>query len=72
MRLAAVVPTARCVGQVIPWARERPTQLAEMRGALIGFSRPVAPGLLDDLDRACVGRDTVPLVEWNQVIADPA
>jgi len=58
------------LGKVIPWARQRPTQLAEMRGALIGFSGPVAPGLLDDLDPARVGRDTVPLVEWNQVIAD--
>ena len=60
----------QALGEVISWARERPTQLAAMRGALIGFSGPVAPGLLDDLDPARVGRDTVPLVEWNQVIAD--
>jgi aminopeptidase len=58
------------LGEVVPWARERPAQLAQLRGALIGFSGPSAPGLLDHLDPARVGRDTVPLVEWNKVIAD--
>jgi aminopeptidase len=58
------------LGTVIPWVRQRPTQLAEMQGALIGFSGPAAPGLLDDLDPGRIGRDTVPLIEWVKVIAE--
>ncbi len=56
------------LGSVIPWVRQRPLQLAEMRGALIGLSGPSAPGLLDDIDPARIGRDTVALEEWARVI----
>jgi aminopeptidase len=56
------------LGSVIPWVRQRPGQLAEMRGALIGLSGPAAPGLLDDLDPARIGRDAIALPEWARVI----
>jgi aminopeptidase len=56
------------LGSVIPWVRQRPVQLAEMHGALIGLSGPSAPGLLDDIDPERIGRDTVALVEWSKVI----
>jgi aminopeptidase len=67
-RLEHAPPEA--LGSVIPWIRQRPLQLAELRGALIGLSGPSAPGLLDHIDPARVGRDTVPLAEWTQVIDD--
>ncbi len=57
------------LGSVIPWVRERPGQLAEMRGSLISLSGPAAPGLLDGVDPARIGRDTVALVEWIEVIS---
>ena len=57
------------LGSVIPWVRERPKQLAEMKGALISLSGVSAPGLLDGVDPARIGRDTVALVEWVQVLA---
>jgi aminopeptidase len=60
------------LGSVIPWVRERPVQLAEMKGSLIQLSGPSAPGLLDRVDAARIGRDTVPLVEWVKVISDRA
>jgi aminopeptidase len=53
---------------VIPWVRQRPGQMAEMKAAWIGLSGPAAPGLLDDLDPARIGRDSVALVEWAEVI----
>ena len=56
------------LGTVSPWLRRRPTELAELRGALIGLSGPSAPGLLDDLDPARIGRDTVAVPEWAKVI----
>jgi aminopeptidase len=56
------------LGTVVPWVRKRPGELAELRGALIGLSGPSAPGLLDDLDPARIGRDTVALPEWARVI----
>jgi aminopeptidase len=56
------------LGSVIPWIRERPGQLAELQGALIGLSGPSAPGLLDDLDPARIGRDAIALPEWARVI----
>ena len=56
------------IGTVIPWVRRRPIELAELQGALIGCSGPSAPGLLDDLDPARIGRDTVALAEWSKVI----
>jgi aminopeptidase len=60
------------LGEVIPWVRQRPGQLAEMGGSIIHLSGPAAPGLLDDIDPARIGRDTVPLVEWMKVIDDRA
>jgi aminopeptidase len=60
------------LGSVIPWVRERPRQLAEMRGAAIMLSGPAAPGLLDHVDPARIGRDTVALVEWLEVLAERA
>jgi len=56
------------LGSVIPWVRQRPVQLAEMQGALIALSGPPAPGLLDEIDPARIGRDAVALVEWARVI----
>ena len=56
------------LGEVIPWVRQRPGQLAEMQGALISLSGPAAPGLLDDIEPARIGRDTVALMEWAKVI----
>jgi aminopeptidase len=56
------------LGTVTPWLRRRPGELAELRGALIGLSGPSAPGLLDDVDPARIGRDTIALPEWAQVI----
>jgi aminopeptidase len=58
------------LGAVIPWVRQRPVQLAALQGALISLSGPSAPGLLDDIDPARIGRDTVALVEWVKVVAD--
>ena len=60
------------LGSVIPWVRQRPGQLAELRGSMISLSGPAAPGLLDDVDPARIGRDTPALVEWMEVIADRA
>lgn len=60
------------LGTVIPWVRQRPRQLAELKGSLINLSGPAAPGLLDDIDPERIGRDTVALVEWVQVIAERA
>ena len=60
----------QALGAVIPWVRQRPVQLAAVQGALISLSGPSAPGLLDDIDPARIGRDTVALVEWVKVIAD--
>jgi aminopeptidase len=56
------------LGGVMPWVRQRPGLLAELEAAWVGFSGPVAPGLLDDLDPARIGRDSVSLIEWAQVI----
>lgn len=60
------------LGLVIPWVRERPRQLADMRGALISLSGPAAPGLLDQVDPERIGRDTVALVEWIEVLSERA
>jgi aminopeptidase len=60
------------LGSVIPWVRERPRQMAELRAALISLSGPVAPGLLDDLDPGRIGRDTVALRESMTVLAERA
>jgi aminopeptidase len=60
------------LGTVIPWVRQRPKELADMQGALIGLSGPSAPGLLDDLDPGRIGRDAVQLIEWVKVIVEKA
>ena len=60
------------LGEVIPWVRQRPRDLAELRGAMIMLSGPTAPGLLDAVDPARIGRDTVALVEWLEVLAERA
>ena len=60
------------LGSAIPWVRERPRQLAEMAGSLIQLSGPSAPGPLDRVDPQRIGRDTVPIVEWVDVISEPA
>jgi aminopeptidase len=57
------------LGKVIPWVRERPLKLAELQGALISLSGPVAPGLLDTVDPGRIGRDTVALRESMEVLA---
>jgi aminopeptidase len=51
------------------WYGERILALGEQRCARIGLSGPVAPGLLDDLDPARVGRDQLPFVaESGEVV----
>ncbi|MGO9882566.1 MAG: aminopeptidase [Solirubrobacteraceae bacterium] len=60
------------LGEVIPWVRERPRQLADLHGATIMLSGPTAPGLLDRVDPARIGRDTVALVEWIEVLSERA
>jgi aminopeptidase len=60
------------LGSVISWVRQRPLELAALHGSLINLSGPVAPGLLDDVDPARIGRDTVVLRESIEVIADRA
>ncbi len=57
------------LGDVIPWVRERPLKLAELKGALISLSGPSAPGLLDAIDPARIGRDAVALPEAMEVLA---
>ena len=56
------------LGEVIGWERVRPGQMADIRSAWIGLSGPPAPGLLDDIDPGRIGRDSVALVEWGEVI----
>lgn len=60
------------LGEVIPWVRQRPRQLADLRGATIMLSGPTAPGLLDRVDPARIGRDTVALIEWLEVLGERA
>lgn len=64
---------------VPPWYGARLLALGEERAAAIALTGPVAPGLLDDLDPALVGRDRLPqlaetvklvnerLVNWTAV-----
>jgi aminopeptidase len=58
----------QALGEVVPWVRGRPHLMAEARAAWIGLSGLAAPGLLDDLDPARIGRDSAGLVEWAEVI----
>ena len=48
---------------VPPWYGERMLALGDERAARIGWSGPVAPGLLDDLDPARSGRDAMPYLK---------
>jgi aminopeptidase len=59
---------ADALGSVLPWVREKPLRLAEIQGALITLSGPVAPGLLDDVDPSRIGRDAVALKEGMLVL----
>jgi aminopeptidase len=53
------------------WYGERVLELGRQRCARIGLTGPVAPGLLDDLDPALVGRDKLPMVrESGEVVND--
>jgi aminopeptidase len=48
---------------VPPWYGERLTQIADLHGARIGLTGPVAPGLLDDLDPQRVAKDQLPFLK---------
>src|SRR5881397_1664850 len=53
------------------WYGQRLLTLGELRSARISFNGPVAPGLMDDLDQARVGRDQLPfLKEVGQIVND--
>jgi len=53
------------------WYGERILALGEQRCARIGLSGPIAPGLLDDIDPAKIGRDQLPfLKESGKVVND--
>jgi len=57
------------LGFVPSWYGERILELGEQRCARIGLTGPAAPGLLDDLDPARVGKDPLPfLKESGQVV----
>jgi aminopeptidase len=60
------------LGWVSPWIHELPTRLAEIRGAAITLAGDPAPGLFDDIDAERLGRDTVVIPEWGQVIGERA
>ena len=54
---------------VPPWYGERMLGLGDARAARIALTGPVAPGLLEDLDPARVGRDKLPsLKEAGKVV----
>jgi aminopeptidase len=50
------------------WLGERILALGDLRAARIAFSGPVAPGLLDGLDPARVGRDRLPFLKESMKI----
>ncbi len=53
------------------WYGERILALGDQRCARIGLSGPIAPGLLDDIDPALIGRDQLPfLKESGKVVND--
>ena len=53
------------------WYGQRLLALGEERSARVSFSGPVAPGLMDDLDQARVGRDQLPfLKEVGRIVND--
>jgi len=59
------------LGFVPSWYGDRILELGRQRCARIGLTGPAAPGLLDDLDPARVGKDPLPFVkESGQVVND--
>jgi aminopeptidase len=52
------------------WYGQRMLALGEQRCARIGLSGPVAPGLLEDLDPARVGRDQLPFIAESGVVVN--
>jgi aminopeptidase len=58
------------LGWVSPWVDELPRKLGELHGAMIVLAGDPAPGLYDDIDVGRLGRDTVPLPEWGQVVGE--
>ena len=53
------------------WYGERVLALGDQRCARIGLSGPIAPGLLDDIDPAKIGRDQLPFLrESGKVVND--
>src|SRR5450755_651914 len=58
------------LGWLPQWRHELPTKLGALHGAMIVLAGDPAPGLYDDIDAGRVGRDTVPLREWFQVVGE--
>jgi aminopeptidase len=58
------------LGWVPPWRHDLPGRLGELQGALISLVGDPAPGLYDDIDPARLGRDTVPIREWVDVVTE--
>lgn len=57
------------LGFVPSWYGDRILELGRQRCARIGLTGPAAPGLLDDLDPARVGKDPLPFIkESGQVV----
>jgi aminopeptidase len=57
------------LGWVSDWVHQLPTQLGDLHGAAIMLAGDPAPGLYDDIDAGRLGRDTVPLPEWAEVVS---
>jgi aminopeptidase len=70
IRLEEAVDAA--LGQVPQWRHDVPATLAEIHGAAILLAGDPAPGVYDDIDPARIGRDTVPIREWVQMVVDRA
>jgi aminopeptidase len=58
------------LGWVSPWVHELPTKLGALRGSMIMLAGNPAPGLYDDIDAGRLGRDTVPIPEWGDVVSE--
>ena len=50
---------------VPPWYGQRALGLGELRGAHVAIAGATAPGLLNDLDSARVGKDLLPRIKEN-------
>jgi aminopeptidase len=57
--------TEESLDYVPPWYGQRALGLGELRGAHFSISGATAPGLLNDLDPARVGKDLLPRVKEN-------